>query len=270
MFNYVPDVFRAKYTGDRGRGGRLVQGLREEPAPTGSAPPRRGGQGDQLRGQGRSRHAARRGLPRCLDPIAGRGDQTAVAVDAPSVLARLRRPAPRSAGCSGRWGGRTREPRGPCRGAIGSGAHPFGRQRRSREPSLERDISGCRLVRGYVTTLSASGADQWASCLRLQRIAPTSDDVHLRSSPMTGGPPQGEVRMTVVSPLSATQSTGRHDDGGSTTRARRQGFAACADDRPPSPQIRRGAQPPRRRSRSARAAPARTRSCDPCSSRRPA
>ena len=48
----------------RGGGRPLVRRPQPQPAPAGAAPPRRGGPGDQLRGQGRPGHPARRRLPR--------------------------------------------------------------------------------------------------------------------------------------------------------------------------------------------------------------
>ena len=91
MFDYVPDVFKDKYATYRAGGGRLVQRPGEQPPAAGAAPPRRGGPGDQLRGQGGPRHPARRGVPGRLHPAAGRGDQAPAAVDAPPVQGAGRR-----------------------------------------------------------------------------------------------------------------------------------------------------------------------------------
>ena len=77
--------------GDRGGGRPLVHRPGQQPAPAGAAAPRRGGPGDQLRGQGRPRHPARRRLPRHRLPAAGRGDPQAAAVDVPPVQGAGRR-----------------------------------------------------------------------------------------------------------------------------------------------------------------------------------
>ena len=91
MFDYIPDVFRAQVRRHRGGGRPLVHGPGQQPPPAGTAAPRRGGPGDQLRGEGRPRHPARRGVPGRVHPAAGRGDQAPAAVDAPPVQGAGRR-----------------------------------------------------------------------------------------------------------------------------------------------------------------------------------
>ena len=91
MFNYVPDVFRAKYAETEEEADGWYKDSEKNRRPPDLLPRDEVAQGDQLRGQGRPRHAARRGLPRRLDPTARRGDQTAAAVDAPPVLRTRRR-----------------------------------------------------------------------------------------------------------------------------------------------------------------------------------
>ena len=68
MFNYVPEIFRAKYAESEEEGDRWYYDPETQSAATGTAPPRRGGQGDQLRGEGRPRHRARRRLPGRVHP----------------------------------------------------------------------------------------------------------------------------------------------------------------------------------------------------------
>ena len=54
MFDYVPDVFRKQYAETEEEARPLVHRPGQQPAPAGAAAPRRGGPGDQLRGQGRA------------------------------------------------------------------------------------------------------------------------------------------------------------------------------------------------------------------------
>ena len=70
---------------DRARGRPVAQGQRLGPSHPGPAAPRRGGARDQLGGQGRPRHPARRRLPRHRVAVDPRGDQTTAAVDVPPV-----------------------------------------------------------------------------------------------------------------------------------------------------------------------------------------
>ena len=64
MFDYVPDVFRNQYAETEEEARPLVHRPGQQQAPAGAAAPRRGRPGDQLRGQGRPWHPARRRLPR--------------------------------------------------------------------------------------------------------------------------------------------------------------------------------------------------------------
>ncbi len=60
------------------------------PASPGAAPPRRGGSGDQLGGEGRPGQPARRRLPRHRQPPHSRGDPASPAFDVPPVQAARR------------------------------------------------------------------------------------------------------------------------------------------------------------------------------------
>ncbi len=71
--------------GDRGRGRPLVHRPGPQPPAARTAAPRRGGPGEQRRGQGGARVTARRGVPRHRLPAARRGDPAPAAVHVPPV-----------------------------------------------------------------------------------------------------------------------------------------------------------------------------------------
>src|SRR5262249_57513161 len=71
-----PGVLQEGDRGHRGRGRPLVHREEEQPSPSGAPPSRRGGPGDQRRGEGRPGKSSRRGVPRHRHP-ARRGDDQA-------------------------------------------------------------------------------------------------------------------------------------------------------------------------------------------------
>ena len=91
MFDYIPAVFKGQYAETERRGRPVAQGQRLGPPHPGPAAPRRGRPRDQLRGQGRPRHPARRRVPRHRVAADARGDQAAAAVDVPPVQGAGRR-----------------------------------------------------------------------------------------------------------------------------------------------------------------------------------
>jgi len=75
----------------RGRGRQVVRRPHRRPPATGAAAPRRGRPLDQLRGQGRPRQPARRGVPRHRHPALARGHPSPPAVHVPPVQGAGRR-----------------------------------------------------------------------------------------------------------------------------------------------------------------------------------
>jgi succinate dehydrogenase / fumarate reductase flavoprotein subunit len=80
MFDYVPECSASRVRDDRGGGRPLVHRPGQQPAPAGAAAARRGGPGDQLRGEGRPRQRRTAGCS-WTSPPAERGvHPTAAAV----------------------------------------------------------------------------------------------------------------------------------------------------------------------------------------------
>ena len=235
MFGYVPDVFRAQYAETEEEARPLVRRPGAQPAPAGTAAPRRGRPLDQRRGQGRARVTARRGIPGHRLPAAGRGDPAQAAVHVPPVQGAGRRGhhqgadggRPRPALRDGRRGGGPGHRGGlrarPVRGRRGVRRHarlqPAGRQLPVRPAGLRppgRDGRG--RVRDQPERRPAGGGRRGGGRGAAEALAPLE---------RSGGENPYTVHAEVQQTMSDLVGIIRREDE-IKSRARRAGEAARA------------------------------------------